>query len=168
MTFFANSRASVLQNYRVIALICSWLFGFLFGYIMLEPFFFPLMRSSAMQSVSIVGLLVSIFLPFFFSYFAVISHKPIIILIVCFLKAVAFGFSGALISQMFYSASWLVRFLLMFSDFCFMPVLFTLWIRRFSTPNICGMTDFVVTALLGVGITAVDYFCICPIVIRLF
>lgn len=168
MTFFVNFRRFFSRNGRFTSLVFCWLFGLIVGYCLLEPFFLPLMRSVALQPVSIVGYLVSLFLPFVGSYVAIISDKPIIIMIVCFLKAVAFGFTGALISQFFYSASWLVRFLLMFSDSWFLFVLFILWFRRFSDFNIHGSMDILVTALLGIGISIADFFWISPIVFRLF
>lgn len=168
MTFFANFRRIVSRNSRFTSLVFCWLFGLIVGYCLLEPFFLPLMRSFALQPVSIVGYLVSLFLPFICSYVAIISDKPIIIMVVCFLKAVAFGFTGALISQFFYSASWLVRLLLMFSDSWFLIILFILWFRRFSDFNIHGSMDILVTALLGIGISIADFFWISPIVFRLF
>lgn len=169
MTFFANSRhLSSKYSCRCIALICCWAVGLIVGYCYCKPCFLPLMHSAVLQQVSIVGLFVCIFLPLICSYFSFLTDKPVIIMIVCFLKAAAFGFCGALVSQSFYTASWMIRLLFMFSDCCVMILLFVLWFRRFSGAHIRGMMDIAVCTVIGAGIAVVDYFLISPMVLRLF
>lgn len=169
MTFFANCCVlSSKEVRRSITLICCWVAGLIVGYCYCEPYFLPLMHSAVLQPVSIVGLLACIFLPLICSYFSFLTDKPVIIMIVCFIKAVAFGFSGSLISQCFYTASWMIRFLFLFSDCCVMLLLWILWLRRFSNSHITGMKDISVCAVLCAGIAAADYFLISPIMLRLF
>lgn len=172
MAVFANKYFHFFKNHtRCVYLCFSWILGLCAGcglYHVMKPSSFLLMRSAILQPVSIVGLFASVFLPLICSYFSILTDKPIIIWIVCFLKAVAFGFSGVLVSQCFYDASWLVRFLFLFSDSCFLVVLFSLWFRRCANVCIDGYADFAFSAVLGFCIAAADYFVISPFLMGLF
>ena len=163
MTIYANDcRIFSTGMLRCFCLIACWIIGLLIGYFFSEPFSFSLMRSAAQQPVSIVGLFIALFYPLICTYFSFLTEKPIVVLIVCFLKAVAFGFSGALISQYFQSAGWIVCLLLMFSDCCFVCVLLILWLRCFSGVSVHPMSDLFVCAVIGICIAAADYFIISP------
>lgn len=172
MAGYTNTQFRFLKIYGLrIALCLSWLLGIFFGSqlcMKLEPPNFLMMRSVFFQPVSIVGLLVSVFLPLIITYFSIVSSKPILIVIVCFLKAAAFGFSGVLISRLFGTASWLLCFLYLFSDSCFLLPLFILWFRRCGNVRIIGLTDVYLCAAVGLLTVAVDYFSISPILAGLF
>ena len=169
MTIYANVQRSISKSrYWCITLIFSWLAGLAVGSCFYKPSLFSLMRSALFQPVSIVGLFVCLFLPLLCSYFSFVTEKPVLIVIVCFFKAVAFGFSCSLISQTYGTAAWLARFLFLFSDSCFLLVLFVLWLRRFLNTGIQNMTDVYVCAVIGILIAAVDYFVISPFVVGLF
>ena len=150
------------RSYLIISLIISWCLGILFGYFFYEPSFSSMVRCAVMQPVSIVGLFSCLFFPLLFSYLSVIMNKPIIILIVCFLKAASFGFSVTILSSLFATATWLVRFLLLFSDSFFCIVLLLLWLRRFHHSKIHNYCDFFICSMIGIGIAAVDIFVISP------
>ena len=146
----------------IVSLLTTWLLGFLLGYYFCEPSFFSMMRSVVFEPVSIVGLFTCLFLPLLFSFFSVITNHPVIILIVCFLKAVSFGFSCAILSGLFTSAAWMIRFLLLFSDSCFCVVLLVLWICRFRSWKTHSFCDFFTCSFIGIGIAAADIFVISP------
>lgn len=169
MTIYANILRGLSRSaYQCIALIFSWLSGLLIGCCLCKLYSFSLMRSALLQPVSIVGLFVCIFLPLILSYFSFAANKPIFITIVCFLKAVAFGFSCALVSQTFDAASWLIQILFLFSDSCFLLVLFVLWLRRFLIADAHGVGDILVCAVFGILIASADYFVVSPILEGLF
>lgn len=159
------------KNKSLFVLLLIWAFGLFAGiyfYILVKPPIFLQMRSVIFQPVSIVGLIFSLFLPLLCTYVAVSLNKPIIILIVCFFKAVAFGFTYSWISVLFGSASWLVRLLFMFSDYCFLHVLFALWIQFSSKHHDFKAYDFCFSILLALIVTAADYLLVSPFVIGLF
>ena len=156
------------KRYYCFLLVCVWIFGLLIGICLYKPFSFTLMCSTVSQPVSIVGLFAIIFLPLIFSYFSFLMNKPIIILIVCFIKAVAFGFSGILISQTYASASWLVRLLFLFSDCCCVLVLFVLWFRYIHNSCKYRVSDISVSFIVGYMIAITDFIVISPFLKGLF
>ena len=122
MTDFAYNRifGVLLRKYRFVLCAC-WLLGLCAGSylgLFFEPYSISMMRSAAVQPVSIVGLCLSALFPLVFTYFSVYLHKPIIIFSVCLFKAVAFGFSGAVIVKCFGNSGWLMQALLLFSEYC--------------------------------------------------
>ena len=150
------------RSYLVISLMISWCLGILFGYLFYEPSFLSMMRCAVMQPVSIVGLFSCLFFPLLFSFLSVITNKPTIIMIVGFLKASSLGFSITILSELFATSTWLIRFLFLFSDSCFCIVLLVLWMRRFHHSIIQTYCDFFVCSMIGIGIAAVDIFVISP------
>lgn len=117
---------------NILFLFSIWIIGLFVGICLYNPGFSSLMRSVVFQPVSIVGLLVILFLPLFTVYVSFRLNKPIFGIIVCFLKAIAFGFTGCLVTQTFKSASWLMRLLFLFSDHCFVVLQFGLWFHLFD------------------------------------
>lgn len=140
--------------------IC-WIFGILIGFFFAftnqEPFL-SLMRSVVSQPVSIVGLLVSIFLPLILSAF---TFSPVMLLLICFLKAISFGFTFALASLYFYNAAWLFRTLFLFSDLICSVVLLGLCIRSFDAKKHFFLDCYIgiMICIMAVGI---DYLMISP------
>ena len=106
---------------QFISMSAIWTFGIFAGSIFaayFEPDPSPLMLSAVVQPMSIVGLLVSIFLPFLCTYLSVACDCMIVVHSVCFIKALAVGFSGMMCFTVFGSATWFISFLLMFSSIC--------------------------------------------------
>jgi len=159
---------SYSRAFSVLTLLFTWISGILFGYFFYEPSFSSLMRSAVSEPVSIVGLFSCVILPLLCSCFFLVMKQPVLILIVCFVKAVSFGFSCGMLAQLFTSAAWLVRFLFLFSDSCFSIILLFLWLRRISDPHIHGLRDFFYCALIGIGIAFIDGFIISPYLQGLF
>lgn len=172
MTYFAYSRNSSIVRHRFeIALILFWLCGLLTGSIIclfLEPSVSLLMRSAVFQPVSIVGLFVSVFLPLICSYLSFLTNNRIAVLLVCFLKAAAYAFSGVMMSLCFGSASWLFRFLFLFSDNCFLVILCFLWFQCGDRLSPLSSKDFLVCTVFGLLFVSVDYFVISPFLMGLF
>ena len=166
LSFYANPCNK--RRLLVVSLLFTWMCGILLGYLFYEPSLFPMMRSVIVIPVSIVGLVSCMFLPLLCSCFSILLDKPIIILIVCFIKAVSFGFSCAMLTQMFSSAAWMIRLLFLFSDSCFCVILLILWFRRFTKPCIHGLNDFLVCFLLAIGIAVADGYMISPFLQGLF
>lgn len=156
------------NNFYFCILIPIWIAGLLVGIISYDPYVSSLMSGVILQPVSVVGLLGIIFLPLFVVYVSFVLNEPIVSLIVCFLKAVAFGFSGNLIAQNYGSASWLVRVLLQFSDHCCFLLLFVLWHRNFCTFTGSRSKSHMIIFLLVVPIAVLDYFVISPFLRGLF
>ena len=151
-----------VRIFNCVFLVTCWCIGLLLGYLFFKPFSYSLMRSAVQQPVSIVGLFLTVFFPLIFAYFSFLINKPIFLQIVCFFKAVAFGFSGAFISAYFQSAGWLICLFMMFSDVCFSAVFLVLLLRCFSGSCFQPMVDLAVSAILGICIVTADYFVVSP------
>ena len=160
---FAHSSFCFRRNFVCIFFV--WIIGLFLGVCLYGPIYSTLMYSVVHQPVSIIGLIMIWFLPLFAVYASYSLNKPFLSFIVCFLKAVAFGFSGCLITENFGSASWLVRFLLLFSDHCCVIILFVFWAHIFCS-NVRKHTYifYIFAALIAVC----DYFIISPFAIGLF
>ena len=172
MTDFAFDRKPYFYfNWSRIVLCLVWMAGLLFGCIIAltgNSVFLAWMRSAVFQPVSIVGLLVSVFLPLLLTYISFVIKKPIILLIVCFLKAAAFAFCGTLIHQCYGNASWLVGYLYLFSDSFFAIFLFALWYRRLDCSRTTGSFELPLCVLVGVLLAAVEYLLVSPLLLGLF
>ena len=169
LRFYANEGHCFSRERRYFfLLIACWLIGLLIGYLFSKPFSSALMRSAVQQPVSIVGLCVTVFFPLCFAYFSFLSEKPIVLMIVSFIKAVAFSFSGALVWHYFQSAGWIICFFLMFSDCCFLVVFLILLLRYFSGVSLHLKTDFCISAFIAICIATADYFVISPFLQGLF
>lgn len=171
MTNFSFDKKHRFYFYRSRILLCIiWLAGFFCGCavaLINNSYFLSWMRCAVLQPVSIVGLLVSVYLPLLLSYISLVSEKPIIILIVCFFKAAAFAFCGALIHQFYGNASWLVRWLYLFSDSSFLFFLFALWYRCLDTSRMTVKSDLSMCCCIGVLLTASEYFIVSPLLLGL-
>ena len=117
----------------IFSLLLFWCAGLLLGVYSgtaAEDVSLALMRAAAGSRVSIVNLLAVTVLPFLLSAFAVFFSRQWLIFPLCFGKAFSFGFCAYAVCGAFPGAGWLIRFLLLFSDQCFIPVLFWFWIRH--------------------------------------
>ena len=166
---YANIKLLSDENrfFRFLLLVI-WIVGVVLGAALCKPFYSPLMGSALLQSTSIVGLLAVLFFPLLCTSFSFYLHWPSFLLGLAFGKSVCFGFSAMLILRVFYSASWLVRILFLFSDFFTNLFLMILWAVYFSGNRENLELDFLVCfiALLAIGL--VDYFVISPFLQGLF
>ena len=168
LTINANNRCYFQSHVCTFILIITWILGLAIGYILCEPNYISLMRSAFQQPVSIVGLFVCIFLPLIASSYFIQLEKPIFVLIVCFIKSTAYGFSCSLISLVFPNASWLLRFLLLFSDSCFLLVLLFFWLKTFCNPKPLRFETARYYFLIGILVAFVDYSMVSHILEKLF
>ena len=172
MTMNATKLSGYFKNNRfLIVFSLFWIAGILFGFglfLACKSFAFPMMRCAVSQQVSIVGLLCSIFLPLFCTFISHSSNKPIIILVVSFLKSASFCFSFLLATVLFGSASWLLGLLFMFSDSCILLMFFILWLWLPSCYGAKSKRIFCFSAFFGLLIAFGEYYFISPFLDQLF
>ena len=167
--FIERDSPCIRRNiFCILLLISVWIIGLFVGIHLYDPMYYSLMCSVLLQPVTIVGLLMILFLPLISAYLSFLLHEPIISLIVCFFKAVAFGFTGCFISHKFGSGSWLMRLLFLFSDHCCVIMLFILWFCVFSSFGGRREKFDSVFFLPAVPIALLDYFVISPFLRGLF
>lgn len=132
-----NKTPSVLLNFwqrscKLILAAC-WILGLIAGMLVAAgagDSFSLMMRGVGFSAVSIPGLLLVTALPFLLTALAVFLSQPWMLLLLVFVKAFSFSFCASGIMAVYGSASWLVRFLLMFADGCTLPLLMWLWLRH--------------------------------------
>lgn len=100
-------------------LALSWVFGLGFGGFVFRYAGSDLvsqMPLAAKCQPSIFGLLTVTYLPFLFSAFAVMISTPKLLHMICFCKAFLFGYASCGVFAAFGEGSWLVRWMLLFTD----------------------------------------------------
>ena len=90
---------------------------------------------------------------------------PVMLFVLCFLKAFLFSFVSMGVLAYAGSGGWLLRYLFLFSDCVTLPVLFGYWFGFVSAPikSRLVLTTCVVLLALAV-VTILDYHVIAPIV----
>ncbi len=148
----------------------TWLAGFLCGVLVslrTGNSLASLMRSALYAPVSIVGLLCVTALPFLFSAFAVFLSKPILLLVICYVKAFLFAFCSTCILQAYGSAGWLIQWLLLFGDCLSMPLLYWFWARYLSGDHSLHFLESAWIISLALLTAGISYRVISPFLSRL-
>lgn len=169
--FYNRFAVFVRSQYRVIFLACLWLFGLVLGFYISaagSESSVYLMRTAVLRSVSIVGLLVVLIFPFVIS--AVLIHyvSAKCIYPLAFLKAIFFAFCLHSITLAFGSSSWLVRWILMFSESCMVVILLWFWIRNISGSGRSYIGEITVFAVFSAIIFFIDFYAVSPFLKMLF
>ena len=167
MTHIAFNNGFIRKNRKSIYILVVWVAGLIIGcgiFYTCRTDFLSLMGSAVFQPVSIVGMLSSMFFPFFFIYLSIITNNSIYTLIVIFIKAVSFASTGALIAELYVSAGWLLRFLFLFSDYCFLPVLIWLWMRCSDSEGALRIKlRLLVIILFALAVASINYWFVSPL-----
>ena len=155
-----------LRRNRHILLALSWALGLGFGALAFrygQDRLVSLMPSAVFGRSSIVGLASSLLLPFLFSAFAVYFSTPLLLSVICFVKAFAYAYVSCFITLAFPASGWLIRLLLLFGDQLGIPVLYLYWLRHISGCRgfRAGVTGLFLTLL--VLVIAMEYYWISPL-----
>ena len=164
-------RKQVVEQIQFCNFIVSRLSGFFLGvllaYSISDPF--PsLMCGDICVPVTIVGLLVSVFLPLLFSSLFLVIYKPFLFLLVCFLKAISVGYTAMLVCFQFLHGGWLVRVLLLYSDFVILAVFLWQWLRMFNRDTDAVWKNTYICLMSICAVIGIDYFIISPLLRGLF
>lgn len=163
--FFCPDLSNLWRKGCRFYLACFWLSGFLCGilvYLYAGRTLVSMMRSTLRVSVSIVGMLCVTTLPFLLSAFAVFLSKPALLLPICFGKAFLLAFVSIGMLQAFGSAGWLLRWILLFSDFVYVPLLYCFWLRHISGVRPLDSWETALMCSLGLLIGSVNFSVISP------
>ena len=157
-------------QYTFVLLSGCWLTGLLFG-LLFAPYageiYVSLMRSAPLCSVSIVGLIAVVLVPFLLSAFAVHCKKAGLLLFLCFCKAFMHALCAGGISLAFGNADWLVRFLLLFSDCCTLPLFCWFCFRCLCYGEQYLRQDFLFCLAVLIAVCGFDYMVVSPFLVVL-
>lgn len=121
-----------------------------------------LMRGAMFCDVSIVGLCAVVFLPYLLTAFAVFFSRSAFLLLLAFSKAFFLGACSAAVDCAFGDAGWLIRLLLLFSDWASIPVIYWLWLRCFRVEKESLYSAFTGVLVILILIGSFDYWFIAP------
>lgn len=165
--------ASIQRLHRICTawmLPFCWILGLLLGVAYgcrTDRSYILLMRIAAPSRVSFVGLLFVLYIPLLLAAFAVYYKQQQWLLPICFLKAFLFASCGSALFTVYHSATWLVRLLLQFSDFSFMPFLYWFCMKNMAGRNGNLLSDFLVCCIAGAIIGIFDFGIISPYLVKL-
>lgn len=163
--FLYSIDSLIFRKSRKLLLALSWVSGLGFGGILFRytgSDLVSLMPLAASGQPSITGLLISASLPFLFSAFAVYWNSLSMLYGICFLKALLIGYFSCGIFAAFGSAGWLVRCMLLFTDYFGAALLFHYCLRHISGPRVVSGVEFVGYSGLFFLAAGMDYSCISP------
>lgn len=163
----AICKTNRIRSSRVSILLLSyfWLIGLFFGtaisfvgreyLIRLMPVLQPVLRSGHLRIALVL-------VPFLLSAFAVCFSRPVWLLWICGLKAFSFIICCLILCLRYGQATWLARWLYMFSDVCSLPLLlffgqYSFNAKRERLPYAC-----IVLFLALVLLIIVDYRIVTP------
>lgn len=148
-----NSRHRQIPSVWFLA--CFWLCGLLVGAALFRMAEIPdtdLLREAVTRPVSMTGSLVVSGFPFLLSAIAVSFSSPRLLFLVAFGKGICVCFVSLCVSSVFGAAGWLMRYLVMFSDFWILPWLVWFWIVSLQSGRNLRIRSFAVccgAALVG-------------------
>lgn len=132
-----------LRKGATTILAFSWIVGLVSGFLLsyhAGDSLCSLMRGCVYSSVSIVWFLsVSIF-PFLFSALAVFLSFPQLLFVICFIKALLYGFLFVGLDFAWGSAAWLIRIAVLLDDLILMPICYWFWHIHISGEKKCSVT----------------------------
>ena len=118
-------------------------------------------------SLSLSGAIFAFILPFLLSVACIAFSLPAMVIPVCFVKAVVFGFCSCGTLLVFGSSGWLIRFFLLFTDSCTLLPMLWFWLRHIDGSKLSLKRDIVICFSLFVLLCAFDYFIISPYLMML-
>lgn len=154
--------ASLLSVLWSLGLVCG-----LFFVSLLDDFLFELFYDASINRPLLLGILVVTILPIAVSAIAVYCSAPLLIYVLCILKAFCFSFGLCGVVAVFGYSGWLIRLLLLFSDSCMAILLFWLWYRVLSPNHKAVLRDLLICSAIAAIIGMVDYFLVSPYLVVL-
>ena len=163
--FLHSTHSFIFRKSDRLFLALSWLLGLGCGGVLFcyaGSNLVSLMPLAANCQPSIIGLLTSFCFPFLLSVFAVYLNVPRVLYGICFLKALLLGYFSCGVFAAFGSAGWLVRCMLLCTDYFGAVLLYHFWHRHISGwRGICGLAAGGYTGVFLL-LAGMDYFYISP------
>ena len=147
---FINGYQRFLRKGATLILAFSWISGLLLGFGLCDivgSYAVSLMRGCVYSPVSIVWFFAFAIFPFLLSALAVYLSFPWLILLICFGRAVLFGFVFAGLESVWENSAWLVRIGLLFEDFFLIPILYLFWHRHIFRDGRFPLGDWLATVV---------------------
>jgi len=167
---FSSKIANTWCRYAYCIILFIWVIGLSVGtqFCRGDPALVSsLMRAALESHVSIVGLFCVLFLPLMFSALAVYKSSPWLLLLTVAAKAICFGFAFTAVGYAFENAAWIVRILLLFSDFVGIVLLLWFSLRHSPRQRASFLSDLTGCICVGFLTGAIDLGLISPFAVAL-
>lgn len=148
-----------LRKHPLTSLFFFWMLGLMLGCICSAASptaLTPLVYSAVSDPPSLPRLLLTVFLPIALSFFAVFFHEYWLLQPIIWGKGFLFAFVATAATAAYGSAGWLVRFLLMFTDCCTLPLLIWYWIQIYNRRRSRLFIQTVLLLVVNLLICALD------------
>ena len=160
--FFRQFGMDSLRRNRFSVLAFTWVFAIIFGVVISgfnSDFMTSLMHDAVFSRISFLGILSGSVLPLLFSAFVMDSLGDRFLTPLVFICGFFQGFFGWGVMAAFGSPGWLVRPLLLFSNFWMTPLLWFFWVRYLRTEAVRYFPLFLLT---GFGVSWIDFSFVSP------
>lgn len=158
-------KSSLFRKASSPILACFWTSGLLCGilfFLTAGSSFSSVMHSFPRDTVSIVSLLCITTLPFLLSIYWISISKTWLIFPLCFGRAFLLSYTSIGIIQLFGSAGWLFRCLLLFSSCITAPLLYCFWLRGVCRTKAFSLAETIFILAIVCLIRSLDYRIISP------
>lgn len=170
INFALLKRAKLKSNLRFYIII-SWCCGLFLGLHIIPHLSDATTWNFTTESLNhrnFIHLLLIGFAPIVLSYLIFQNRKIWVLPILCFLKALFFGFSLFLLYARFPSAMWLAQALILFADSVGVCLFLWFCLRQSSGKNTNIHFDITILAVIHVLCCLFDSFILSPFLLRLF
>ena len=164
--YFVFFHCKLKRNYLAFA----WIVGLLLGAVLsvsADKLLASTMHAAISGSMSISGLIAVVLLPLLLSAYAVYFSQPAWLLLIIFLKAFLFAYTGAAILILYPTSGWLIGCLMMFSDALILPFLWWFWLFSASAPREQVLRRTAACAIWFLLIGCVDFAVVAPFLAHL-
>lgn len=159
------------EKFRTSILLVLWTLGSALGFFYARAsgaHLVPLIKLAVSESASFSGIMVADVLPLMLCALAVFCSELWLIPAVSVIKAFSFSYIACGVSMAYGTASWLVRFLLLFSDTLLIPG-FCVFVIRYGVGNrLLLRREWYIWSVLVAVVVCLDYLVISPFSASLF
>ena len=151
-------------------LACSWMSGLLAGQFLLlraDTSVYGLLRSAVSQPTSIAGLFVTAVIPFVLYSIAVFFSRPWLLVLLCFTRSLIFSYIVLGIAVSFWTSSWLIRWIFLFSQCTSVSLEYWYWRHCLSGEHGFDVIVFILLISIVFLIVSLDYGIVLPFGARL-
>ena len=156
--------ADYLRKYAVFTLACSWISGLILGISISKSVSVEVPASiAASPNASPYGVVMVTLFPILVSVLLMYMSQNWLIPVIAFFKSFSFSYVSWILMRDFGSASWLIQFLMMFSDCVSLPLLWWFWCRSLKADKPFSFALSAPLVFTAVAIAILDYRFISPI-----
>lgn len=166
-----SGRATCRQKYFAFFLCIAFILGFLAGaFLATEDAFYytVLIQNAVVKEPTVIGVFAPIAVLFSLTVLVYSTGKWPLLILVCFLQAVAFGATAAAVFYSYGSAHWLIHAFLLFTKTVTLVSLLWFWLSNIPGRSYGTRKNFFLALGISALAGAMDFLLVSPFLIQLF